>query len=79
MPFLPENELNNNVNFIEKFYRHLSSESLVMILEDGETCGKKELLETYKYLFNSRLDWTGPLNYFRNFLFYRVKANLTIR
>lgn len=76
MPFLPENELNKSVSFIKKFYRHLESERA---MDDGSKCDGKELLETYKYIFNSSLDWTGPLNYVRNFMFYRVKPNLSIR
>lgn len=79
MPFLPENELNKSFSFVEKFYRHLESDRSSMKLENGSRCGGKQLLETYKYIFNSSLDWTGPLNYFRNFMFYRVKANLSIR
>lgn len=79
MPLLPERELNKNHDFIQKFYGHLSSELSVMALENGERIGEKRLLETYKYIFNSKLDWTGPLNYFRNFMFYRVKPNCNVR
>lgn len=79
MPFMPENELNKNFSFVEKFYRHLEKENCAMEMENGVRCGGKELLETYKYIFNSTLDWTGPLNYFRNFMFHRVKPNLSIR
>lgn len=79
MPFLPENELNKSFEFIEKFYSHLDKEGAAMALENGGKCERKELLETYKYIFNSKLDWTGPLNYFRNFMFYRVKPNNSIR
>jgi epoxide hydrolase 4 len=78
MPFLPENELNKSCSFIEKFYHHLRREGATMEMEDGTRLGGKEQLETYKYIFNSSLDWTGPLNYFRNFMFYRVKANLSV-
>jgi epoxide hydrolase 4 len=78
MPFLPEMELNKSYSFVEKFYHHLKKEGSTMEMEDGTKCQGKELLETYKYIFNSTLDWTGPLNYFRNFMFYRVKANLSV-
>lgn len=76
---MPERELHNSENFIEKFYKHLNDETAAMLLVNGEKCEGKELLETYKYIFNSPIDWTGPLNYFRNLLFYRVKANISIR
>lgn len=79
MPFMPENELSKSFNFVEKFYRHLENEGSAMAMENGARCEGKELLETYKYIFNNALDWTGPLNYFRNFMFYRVKPNLSIR
>lgn len=78
-PFLPENELSKNVKFIEKFSQHLEGEATSMELENGEKCKGKELVDTYKYIFNSPIDFTGPLNYFRNFMFYRVKANLNLR
>lgn len=77
MPFLPENEMNENVSFIEKFYSHL--EEAAMWLENGEKVDGKAMVDTYKYIFNNPVDWTGPLNYFRNFMFYRVKPNLSIR
>lgn len=79
MPFMPENELSKSVSFVEKFYEHLKSGASSMELEDGAWCGGKELIDTYKYIFNSPIDFTGPLNYFRNFLFYRVKNNLSVR
>ena len=79
MPFMPENELNKNFKFVEKFYLHLNNEGSAMEMDNGARCEGKELLATYKYIFNSSRDWTGPLNYFRNFMFYRVKPNLSIR
>jgi epoxide hydrolase 4 len=78
MPFLPERELNKSCNFIENVYQHLKREGATMEMEDGTRLEGKELLETYKYIFNSNMDWTGPLNYFRNFMFYRVKATLSV-
>jgi epoxide hydrolase 4 len=79
MPFMPERELNNSGSFIEMFYKHLNDENATMFMENGERCEGKELLKTYKYIFNSPVDWTGPLNYFRNLLFYRVKPNISVR
>lgn len=79
MPFMPEKELHKSVKFVEKFYEHLKNNASFMEMENGETAGSKELIQTYKYIFNRPLDWTGPLNYFRNFMFYRVKANLNLR
>lgn len=79
MPFLPERELNRTGEFIDPFYAHLSREGCAMELENGQRCAGKDLIATYKYIFNSSLDWNGPLNYFRNFIFYRVKPNNSIR
>lgn len=81
MPFIPENELKNSLDFVKKFYGHLESASMSMEMEmeNGDKCEGKELIETYKYIFNSREDWTGPLNYFRNFMFYQAKPNSMLR
>lgn len=79
MPFIPENELNKSITFLEKFYEHLKNGASSMEMENGAVCGGRQLIDTYKYIFNSPEDWTGPLNYFRNFMFYRVKANLSVR
>jgi epoxide hydrolase 4 len=79
MPYMPEMEMNKSFSFVEKFYGHLRREGASMEMENGTKCGGRELLETYKYIFNSALDWSGPLNYFRNFMFYRVKPNLSLR
>ncbi|CRK91588.1 CLUMA_CG005242, isoform A [Clunio marinus] len=78
-PLLPENELKKNVRFIEKFYGHLKKESSIMEFENGEKVKGLEQIETYKYIFNSSLDWTGPLNYFRNLMFYRVKSGVNVK
>lgn len=37
------------------------------------------LSHAYKYLFNRTVDWTGPLNYYRNFPFYKIRESETIR
>lgn len=78
MPFIPEREVNRNENFFDNFYKHLNEESSSMVMENGERCEGTDLIGTYKYIFNSPIDWTGPLNYFRNLFFYRVKANVSV-
>lgn len=37
------------------------------------------LTHAYKYVFNRTVDWTGPLNYYRNFPFYKIREGETIR
>lgn len=36
------------------------------------------LVDAYGYVFSRKSDWTGPLNYYRNWPFYRVKDGATI-
>jgi hypothetical protein len=79
MPFLPERDLNfKNEAFFDRFYKHLKMDSSAMLLKNGKKCDGSELLATYKYIFKNPIDWTGPLSYFRNLLFYRVKANNSV-
>lgn len=35
--------------------------------------------DAYKYVFSQKSDWIGPLNYYRNFPFYRVKPGEIIK
>lgn len=73
-PFLPEIELNDtSESFIRKFYGHLET------VVNYEADNNAQVLEAYRYIFSGCSDWTGPLNYYRNFMFYRVKSNLTVR
>ncbi|CAO1421867.1 unnamed protein product [Diamesa hyperborea] len=73
-PFLPEIELNDtSESFIRKFYGHLET----VVNYEGDN--NAQVLEAYRYIFSGCSDWTGPLNYYRNFMFYRVKSNLTVR
>lgn len=49
------------------------------ISHGGENFKRDNLLETYEYIFSRTSDWTGAINYFRNFLFYRVSPSYTVR
>lgn len=44
-----------------------------------ENFKKDNLLETYEYIFGRTTDWAGALNYFRNFLFYRIPQSHVLR
>lgn len=37
------------------------------------------MTHAYKYVFNRTIDWTGPLNYYRNFPFYNIREGETLR
>jgi epoxide hydrolase 4 len=75
MPIYPEYELSNQQNFIAKFHPIQRQ-----IIEPGAlNFSSQDIRNTYKYIFNSAKDWRGPLNYFRNFMFYRVDPGLFVR
>lgn len=77
---MPEHNLNlNSETFFEKFYKHLKIDSAVALTENGKKNEGYQLLSTYKYIYKTATDWTGPLNYFRNLPFYRVKKNCSVR
>ncbi|KAL1454913.1 hypothetical protein WDU94_009042 [Cyamophila willieti] len=62
LPHLPEQHA-LDFNIVNKCYQHLSSNDKY----------KNAYLEAYKYTFSRKEDWTGPLNYFRNLPFNRLK------
>jgi epoxide hydrolase 4 len=72
LPFLPEIELTKYEEFIEKFHQNNNDSEVLNF-------STQDILNTYKYIFNNRRDWRGPLNYFRNFLFYRVDPKFYFR
>lgn len=37
------------------------------------------IIDAYKYVFMRKNDWTGPLNYYRNLPFYRIKDGEILR
>lgn len=73
---LPERELNKNQSFIRETYSHLMDE---MSNEISHGFKRQNLIETYEYIFSRTADWTGALNYFRNFLFYRISPSFCVR
>ncbi|CAD6201344.1 GSCOCG00000147001-RA-CDS [Cotesia congregata] len=65
LPFLPEiDALKEDLSIINDTYKHLQ------INKKNE----KNYVEAYKYAFSRREDWTGPINYYRNLPFIRVKS-----
>ncbi|XP_046388344.1 epoxide hydrolase 4-like [Ischnura elegans] len=64
LPGLPEIDvLREDLTDITQCYAHEKS--------NGD--GKMNALEAYKYSFSRREDWSGPINYFRNLLYVRVR------
>lgn len=77
IPYLPEIEMTrSDPTFVEKTMPHLQSNKK---LNDTGTENISNILDAYKYVFSRKNDWTGPLNYYRNFPFYRIKAGETVR
>ncbi|XP_074094803.1 epoxide hydrolase 4 [Cotesia typhae] len=65
LPFLPEiDALKEDLSIINDTYKHLQ------INKKNE----QNYVEAYKYAFSRREDWTGPINYYRNLPFIRVKS-----
>ncbi|KAG5672065.1 hypothetical protein PVAND_002224 [Polypedilum vanderplanki] len=75
IPILPEREFNKDQSIIYQSHKHL--------LNNNGTQKKSQinddLMQTYEYIFSRTEDWNGALNYYRNFMFYRVKSNYSIR
>uniref|UniRef100_R4G7V6 Putative soluble epoxide hydrolase n=1 Tax=Rhodnius prolixus TaxID=13249 RepID=R4G7V6_RHOPR len=62
LPELPElKALDGNLTILNKVYPHLVNNS---------RC--QEYLEAYKYAFARKEDWTGAINYFRTFPYWRL-------
>lgn len=83
IPYLPEIELTrNDSQFIEKTLSHVQNDiktTPIYGLNDTPIEQIANKLDAYKYVFSRKSDWTGPLNYYRNFPFYRIKAGETVR
>lgn len=56
-----------DLQILERCYAHLMS---------GDS-KEKNLLEAYKYVFSRSSDWAGPLNYFRNLPYYRIRDDVS--
>lgn len=66
-----------NEKLLRKFYSHVLKEK--NYFNNGNNgSADNQILGVYKYIFSQTDDWTGPLNYFRNFIFYRIKEGKSI-
>lgn len=62
LPYLPElDALKEDLSIINRCHKHLEQKYM------------EAYLEAYKYTFSRKEDWTGPLNYYRNLPFKRIK------
>lgn len=76
LPVLPESQFSSS-DFLEKCLPHVYSvgRSKKHSKDMVDPC----LTHAYKYVFNRMVDWTGPLNYYRNLPFYQIRAGETVR
>lgn len=76
LPFLPEIELSDqDSTFIDKHYAFMDKRLSVRASVEKKN-GKKIndiVMDAYRYVFSRKNDWTGPLNYYRNLPFYRIR------
>uniref|UniRef100_A0A182TPG3 AB hydrolase-1 domain-containing protein n=1 Tax=Anopheles melas TaxID=34690 RepID=A0A182TPG3_9DIPT len=72
LPMLPEMELKHTADkLLRRCHSHVTKEKLYLSGTNGTLTNN--LMEAYLYSFCQTDDWRGPLNYYRNFLFYRVR------
>lgn len=72
LPYLPEIEMQRNAErTLKKCYPHILKEKMYMSGTNGSVIN--DVMEAYKYTFSQIDDWRGPLNYYRNFMFFRIK------
>lgn len=65
LPYLPEiDALKEDVKIISQYHKHLETKDMYM--------------EAYKYSFSRQEDWSGPINYYRNFSFLKVNEESRI-
>ncbi|XP_055637419.1 epoxide hydrolase 4-like [Toxorhynchites rutilus septentrionalis] len=78
LPYLPEVEMRHQAErTLKKCYPNVLKEKMYMTGTNGSVINN--LMEAYKYIFSQTDDWRGPLNYYRNFLFFRVKSGETLQ
>uniref|UniRef100_A0AAG5CXN6 AB hydrolase-1 domain-containing protein n=1 Tax=Anopheles atroparvus TaxID=41427 RepID=A0AAG5CXN6_ANOAO len=78
LPMLPEMELKHTADkVLRRCYPHVAKEKLYLSGTNGSM--SNNLMEAYQYSFCQTDDWRGPLNYFRNFLFYRIREGEIIQ
>ncbi|XP_058058867.1 epoxide hydrolase 4-like [Anopheles bellator] len=72
LPMLPEMELKHSADrVLRRCYPHVAKEKMYQTGANGTVTNN--VMEAYKYSYSQTDDWRGPLNYYRNFLFYRVR------
>lgn len=76
LPLLPENKFASN-DFLEKCLPHVFC--VGRSNKHSKDIADRCLTHAYKYVFNRTSDWTGPLNYYRNFPFYKIREGESIR
>ncbi|XP_052889933.1 epoxide hydrolase 4-like [Anopheles moucheti] len=78
LPMLPEMELKHTADkILRRCHSHVTKEKLYLSGTNGTLTNN--LMEAYLYSFCQTDDWRGPLNYYRNFLFYRVREGEIIQ
>lgn len=80
LPFIPEIAYTKkDSEYLEKSLEFVSKGSFNRDSMKGSLQNSSNIFDAYKYAFSRKSDWTGPLNYYRNFPFYRIKDSLMIR
>ncbi|KXJ81133.1 hypothetical protein RP20_CCG021586 [Aedes albopictus] len=78
LPYLPEMEMQHNAErTLKKCYPHILKDKTFISGTNGSVINN--LMEGYKYAFSQTEDWRGPLNYYRNFMFFRIKDGETLQ
>uniref|UniRef100_A0A182NSM5 AB hydrolase-1 domain-containing protein n=1 Tax=Anopheles dirus TaxID=7168 RepID=A0A182NSM5_9DIPT len=78
LPMIPEMELKHTAEkILRRCHSHVAKEKQYCSGTNGSLANN--LMEAYMYSFCQTDDWRGPLNYYRNFLFYRVREGEIIQ
>uniref|UniRef100_A0A7G3AYE4 Putative soluble epoxide hydrolase n=1 Tax=Lutzomyia longipalpis TaxID=7200 RepID=A0A7G3AYE4_LUTLO len=84
LPYLPEVEhVRPDSNFLERNFTHVDNtraKSKYNNLQplNGSSNEKGHILDAYRYIFSRHEDWNGPLNYYRNLPFYRIREGSSL-
>lgn len=77
LPWIPEKEImDNDSQFLNRCLGHLTAKKQPSGKDSDSKLGESNsasLIDAYGYVFSRKSDWTGPLNYYRNFPFYRIR------
>lgn len=72
LPYLPELEMQRNAErTLKKCHPNIVKEKMYIGGKNGSAINN--LMEAYKYTFSQMDDWRGPLHYYRNFMFFRIR------